>query len=642
MTKTGNLSPVIRTALVFVVIVASTAGTLRAFGAWRAKTPLPYHSPFDLAFSPDGKTLAVSDRTAGLLAFIDVATGKVSHAIALNDEPTGVVWSADGAKVFVSEYAKNAVAEIDVAKEKIARRFDVGARPMGLALAPKRQLLLVANSATHNVSALALAEGKERARIAVAREPFFVAVTPDESLAVVGNLLPACAATDPQVASAVSLIDLDKLTRVTDIRLPVGSTTLRGAAISPDGRWAYVVHTLGHFNLPATQLERGWINTNALSIIDLGARQVYATFLLDYISEGGADPWGVVLSKDGQTLWATLAGVHQIARLNLGEIHTLLAGEKISRELPEQGGTSVWHEIRKDPKKRDLLAYDLAALYAADLIKRSPIPGNGPRGVALSPNGKQLATAAYYSGEVLLADPETAKITATVPLGPARKADPVRRGEAIFHDATYCFQHWLSCATCHPEGRADGLNWDLLNDGIGNPKNTKSLLLSHRTPPAMSLGVRANMEVAAVAGFRFILFHEPETAEVQAVQAYLRSMQPERSPYLLAGGKLSPKAKRGKAIFESSKTKCASCHSGALFTDLQMYDVGTASEPDKGKKFDTPTLIELWRTAPYLSTGEGATLQEVLTKFNKGDQHGVTSRLSPNDLDALVEYLLSL
>jgi hypothetical protein len=43
--------------------------------------------------------------------------------------------------------------------------------------------------------------------------------------------------------------------------------------VSPDGRFAYVTHTLGRYQLPTTQLERGWMNTNALSIIDVGRRQ---------------------------------------------------------------------------------------------------------------------------------------------------------------------------------------------------------------------------------------------------------------------------------------------------------------------------------------------------------------------------------
>jgi hypothetical protein len=72
-----------------------------------------------------------------------------------------------------------------------------------------------------------------------------------------------------------------------------------------------------------------------------------------------------------------------------------------------------------------------------------------------------------------------------------------RKGEFYFHDAGICYQGWQSCASCHPgDARANGLNWDLLNDGIGNPKNTKSLLLTYQTPPAMWLGVRETAETA--------------------------------------------------------------------------------------------------------------------------------------------------
>ena len=60
----------------------------------------------------------------------------------------------------------------------------------------------------------------------------------------------------------------------------------------------------------------------------------------------------------------------------------------------------------------------------------------------------------------------------------------------LFNDAEICFQHWQSCASCHPDARVDGLNWDLMNDGLGNPKNTRSMLLVHQGGPAMSLGVR--------------------------------------------------------------------------------------------------------------------------------------------------------
>jgi cytochrome c peroxidase len=226
--------------------------------------------------------------------------------------------------------------------------------------------------------------------------------------------------------------------------------------------------------------------------------------------------------------------------------------------------------------------------------------------------------------------------------GPQPEADPVRRGETAFYSAEHCFQGWLSCATCHPDTRADGLNWDLLNDGMGNPKNAKSMVWATKTPPAMWLGGRESAEVAIEKGFQFIQFSVPGTQTIADVRAYLRSLEPERSPYLVAG-KLSPKAAKGKKVFESAKAACAQCHPAPLYTDLKTYDAGTAGALDREQKqFDTPTLIELWRTAPFLHDGSAPTLLDLLTVRNKRDAHGKTSTLSKEDLDALIEYLLSL
>jgi cytochrome c peroxidase len=184
------------------------------------------------------------------------------------------------------------------------------------------------------------------------------------------------------------------------------------------------------------------------------------------------------------------------------------------------------------------------------------------------------------------------------------------------------------------------LNWDLLNDGTGNPNNTKSLLLAHRTPPAMSLGVRDTAERAVRAGLHHILFTEPKEEIATAIDEYLKSLKPVPSPHLV-NGRLSPLAERGRGVF--TRAGCAQCHPPGLVTDLQMYDVGTAAKTDQlADRFDTPTLIELWRTAPYLHDGSAATVREVLTIRNPGDQHGNTSHLSPSDIDALCAYLLSL
>ncbi len=619
-----------------------------------------YHSPLEVAFSPDGHTLAASDHTARSVVFLGVSTGKVSWEISMAGKPAGLSWSPDSRFLYAAEYESSAVAEIDTVKKSL-RRISAPPWPFGLALAPKRGWLLVAGFAKDTVSVLGLPEGKEVFPFALPRMPYFLALDPQEKYVVAGNRLPAGDASDIKITSMVTLLDLETK-QASPVPLPPNSINVHGVAISPEGKWAYVGHNIGRASLPTEQIEYGWINSNALTIIDLPAKKRYASILLDRPEEGAANPWGVAVSKDGAVLWISLSGTHQIGRLDLVKLHGFLEEElpRIARRVNSDNpgrstarGSMGYSGAPNTPDRGgrnsgsvEVVTSDLPVeyglgLYLGDVFTRSSLPGAGPRGLALSPDGKTLAAALYFEGTVALVDTRTDEVTKVFPLGRQPEADAIRQGEMIFHDGKRCFQNWLSCATCHPDGRSDGLNWDLLNDGIGNPKNTKSLLFSHRTPPAMSLGVRPGMEEAVVAGFKFLLFHDPGPEELQAVEAYLRSLEPAKSPYG-NGGQLKEKALLGKAIFEDGTTRCSTCHPAPLYTDLKVHDVGTGMELDRGKPFDTPALIELWRTAPYLHHGRAKTLMEIFTRLNEKDRHGKTSHLSGEKLEALVEYLRSL
>jgi cytochrome c peroxidase len=275
--------------------------------------------------------------------------------------------------------------------------------------------------------------------------------------------------------------------------------------------------------------------------------------------------------------------------------------------------------------------------FLVGLRRRVKLAGNGPRAVVLT--GTTAHVANYFTDSVDSLDiaADGAVKIRTAVLGTAAET-PERTGEKFFHDADLCFQHWQSCASCHPDARVDGLNWDLLNDGIGNPKNTKNMLLSHQTPPVMSLGVRDTAEMAVRSGIKFIQFAVRPEADAAAIDAYLKALKPVPSPKLVKG-ELSESAQRGAAVYE--KAGCAACHPKPLFTDLKEYDVGTAKGLDKGKLADTPTLAEVWRTAPYLHDGRAATIEDLFKKFNPSDQHGSTSALTPEELSDLVGYVLS-
>ncbi|MFW6163864.1 MAG: beta-propeller fold lactonase family protein [Planctomycetota bacterium] len=641
----------------------------RTRGTWPAATALAllaatamagqaYRSPEVIVLTPDGKTGYVSDHTADSIVVLDTGEKPAKKAEwNVGGGPSGLVLSPDGKTLYVALNEADAVAAVDTASGKVTKTVPVGRRPEGLALAPKANRLYVCNRLEDTVSMIDLGKMAEQWRVKAVREPFWVQVTSDESRIVVTNALPVGPATESSTGCVVSIIDAKAGQTATHVQLPGGSTNARMVVLSPDGKWAYLAHGVSRFQVPTTQLERGWMNTAALSIVNVPERSHYATVLLDSIDLGAADPYGLSLSEDGKELWVSFSGPHEVARIEVARLVEMLGGK-----IPDKYGkpigtanTNPWADIKKDAAARYQLVNDLMAVYFAELIVRYPSTGKrylwkpgldlsfgkGPHCLALHPDGKRVFSPNYYGGTVTVLGTERGKLLHTVEMGEQPEPDMVRKGETIFHDASLCFQHWQSCSTCHPKARMDGLRWDLLNDGMGNHKKTRSLVKSHQTSPVMSLGVRAKAEVGVRAGFKYILFAVVPEETAAAVDAYLKSREPEPSPYLV-DGKLSAAAARGKEIFEG-KAKCADCHTGPLYTDQKKYDVGTEGVYDQGQSaFYTPKLIELYRVAPYLHDGRAATLEEVLPKFNPDDKHGVTSKLSEQEIADLVEYLNSL
>jgi cytochrome c peroxidase len=95
------------------------------------------------------------------------------------------------------------------------------------------------------------------------------------------------------------------------------------------------------------------------------------------------------------------------------------------------------------------------------------------------------------------------------------------------------------------------------------------------------------------------------------------------------GGILSANELAGMQIFQS---KCASCHSGSLFTDQTYRDNGlpintfindqgrfdiTGQDTDK-LKFKVPSLRNIGFTLPYMHDGRFRTLEEVLEHYSNG------------------------
>ncbi len=607
-----------------LVVVATAIATL-TLGALSQAAP-DYLSPTDIQTSKDGKTLFIVQATAKQVAAFDVASGKVTKTFSVPEAPTGAALSPDGSRLYVTDAGPNGkVYVVDTANGKVAQKIHVHHTPMAPVVTPDGKTLCVCNRFSNSLSIIDLAAGKETAKVKLVREPFAAAVTQDGKFLYVANHLPAGRADGAYLAAVVSVVDIANASVVAEIKLPNGSTGLRGLCLSPDGKHVYCTHILARYQVPTTQLERGWMNTNALTIIDALGKKRINTVLLDNVDLGAANPWGVVCTPDGKFICVAHAGTHEVSVIDREKLHARL------------DDVAAGKRVTPVSSKPDNVPNDLS--FLVDVRKRYRLGGNGPRAIAAV--GSNVYAAQYFSDDLAVVDttPGVHYTAKAFPLGPKPKMSKARLGEAFFNDASLCFQHWQSCASCHPDARTDALNWDLLNDGIGNPKQTKTMLLAHKTPPSMISAIRDKAETAVRAGIRYIQFAVRPDEDAQAIDEYLKTLKPVTSPYLVYGD-LSKAAARGKGVF--AKAGCADCHPGPLYTDLNTYDMGMGKYLDKDRPFDTPTLVEVWRTAPYLYDGRSSTLEEMLQRDNPDDRHGATTKLSGEELADLKEYVLSL
>lgn len=605
--------------LILFIFISSSASAIAS-----------YLSPAAMRYLVSKNLLIIAQKTANQIDLVDTKNFRRRNSIKLEQSPTGMCISSNMKLLFVTTGESNGMLTIiDLASKKIKSVIKIGHSPCCPALASK-DVLAFCNRFANQVSFMDLQSSKIIKALSVGREPISIDLDEKHKQLIVAHHLPDDASTSGNVSSKISFIDTERMQLIKHVSMPNGSSSLKQIKVAPGGRYAVVSHILARYTIPPTQLEQGWQNANAITLIDLEKQNIYHTVLLDDVKHGAANPWGVEFDKDGKTLFVTHAGTGELSVIDFQNIL-----EKLKKYPVSPGHYSQL----TDPSNN--------LSFVRDCRLRFGLKGEGSRSLAVG--STTLFVGQYFSDAIEIVDLKNIKKPSRLILLNKIKPDQTRKGEMLFHSAKMCFENWQSCSSCHPEGRVDGFNWDLLNDGIGNPKNTRSLLNSHRTPPVMSTGARESAEIAVRSGMTHILFMDKNENNALAIDAFLMSMKPVPSPYLV-DEKLSESAQRGKRIFETRN--CTQCHSGPYLTDRQPYDVGTtskfdvevgsANQPVPHMFFYTPTLMELWRTAPYLHDGRYYTLEELFDKgSHKGIKDGIEG-LGENEVRALINYLKSI
>jgi mono/diheme cytochrome c family protein len=281
--------------------------------------------------------------------------------------------------------------------------------------------------------------------------------------------------------------------------------------------------------------------------------------------------------------------------------------------------------------------------------------GDGPSGIALAADGRTAYVLNSLSGDLAVMDMLLLQEIKRVPLTTIPLPAAVKRGKLLFVSSRppqISRARWMSCASCHFDGEADGRTWFFPERG---PRNTTSLLGAGETPPLhwsadrdefqdfewtiRDLQAGSGLLAGRAPNAPLGLPNADRSADLDALAAYLDTLKAKPSPH---SSDLAAIA-RGRALFERADVGCASCHRPPRYTDTALHDVGTAGPEERADSaFDTPSLRMLWDSAPYLHDGSAATLRDVLVTKNPQDRHGRTSQLSATEIQDLIVFLLSL
>jgi YVTN family beta-propeller protein len=299
--------------------------------------------------------------------------------------------------------------------------------------------------------------------------------------------------------------------------------------------------------------------------------------------------------------------------------------------------------------------------------------GRAPQGIAVSPDGMKLYVNNFMDRTVGVYDlaplmqqgtlnvPEVATLS---PVSVEKLAPDVLVGKQLFYDARdtrLARDRYVSCASCHNDGGHDGRVWDItgFGEGLRNTINLRGRAGAHGflhwsnnfdevqdfegqiRELAGGTGLMADEDFFA--GTRSEPLGDPKAGispDLDALAAYVASLDKfPNSPFRQPDGKLTPDAAAGKTVFTNAN--CGQCHSGEAFTDsgaVTLRDIGTL-KPSSGQRLygplegiDTPTLRDVWSTAPYLHDGSAPTLADAVQAHD-----GVS--LSADELTKLTAYL---
>ena len=543
-------------------------------------------APFEVAFTPDGARALVTEFDEGTLAVIETATGKVlQHVPTLGEQPTGVAVTADGKTAVVTNSFDGSVAFVDLLHSK-ATTLRLRGMPYDVVISPDGATAYVSVSQLDHVAIIDLASRVVTARIPTGRRPRALAITPDGRTVMVANF----------TQGSVSF--LDTAARKETAQGPTPAVNLRGIAPLPGGRRAYAIGQRAQNERPTETAIGIWSN-QAFHVSPNGGPNADVNIWLDFLGKDVADPDSVVFDPAGERAFITCSGGHSV---------------------------------------------NVVTARGSDFVGAIRGVGAHPKGLAFTPDGKELWVANHLGNDLAVIDPATLAIKRRVNLGPPARKDPHLFGRFLFNTATITRGAQFSCNSCHPDGNTDGISWKFTHvpDGLGREitRNVRSLRGDiEDTAPFRWTGHDKDLD-SFVQDEVVGLLQSPRLDEprLRAIVDFLKSQPLPPNPHRKDDGGFTEAGLRGKSLF-AGKAGCVDCHTGAKAGGQRKAHLGTTPA---GVDLDVPHLPGVYDSYPYMHDGRATTLEEIFARHNPQKLHGKAHELTPEELRDVIEYVREL
>lgn len=611
-----------------------------------------------MALSPDDRTAVVAEEDTGALLVVDLPAMTVRASVPVGRDPRAVAWASDDS-VWVACRGSRKVVVVDPVAAAVVAEVPVAPEPWGLAETPDGRQMLVVTRTGARLEVIDLATRK-----AVSSWP----IPPDGTRIAAPKAGRAFVFHDR--SGRVSVIDLatgrfDHSIELTEP--PVGAQEARVAeqpaspVLLPGTNTLFVPHQLAKVSGTATNEPDAYLG-RALHVPVVA----YAMARIDVASEALLSAAGTCFGCGNVAESGGAAAVGQMPPAVIRARFRPMAGPVAT--VTDGLGHFVFTANRSSANMLAVPAFD-------DPHNIVPVAvGGGPSGLAITSTDDRLYVYASFDHRLSRIMHRAVDAVNDGPVsqdaGPGAVLviedqrqllpDPLdlrlARGRRLFYAAdnpqmTDPADGGIACASCHPEGREDGRTWQF-SEG---PRNTP-LLAGRRlqaSPPFHWDGLLEN-EASFMTIVQQRMGGKPQLIDntrpkplggdaLIDIIRWIDTLDPPDNP--LAATAVDAE-ERGRLVFEG-KARCSECHPAPLFTDNGYHDVGSlvAANPALGGAPDrfpnginTPTLLGIFASAPYLHDGSAPTLRDRLAQ-NPGDRHGTTSTLTPAELGDLVTYL---